>query len=69
MSLAPPACGSCRHFNDMARAIEAALPGLVSLGSAFAAVRSADGLCLYHGRYLTSSSTCAAHSARTPESA
>jgi hypothetical protein len=60
----PPPCAccvSCRHFNGRPLDIEAALPGLSSLSSAYAAVRSDDGLCGAHDRYVTSSSTCAAY--------
>jgi hypothetical protein len=54
-------CVTCHYFDDSVAAIEAALPGLSSLGSAYAAVRSADGLCQHHDRYVASSSHCAAH--------
>jgi hypothetical protein len=58
-------CDSCRHFNGRPMAIEAALPGLSSLSSAYAAVRSDDGICGMHDRYVASSSTCAAYGAAT----
>jgi hypothetical protein len=54
-------CAGCRHFNGRALDIEAAMPGLASLSSAFAAVRSDDGICAEHGRYVAASSVCAAH--------
>jgi hypothetical protein len=41
-------------------AVEAALPGLSSLGSAHSAVRSSDGICRYHLRYVAASSVCSA---------
>lgn len=39
--------------------LERALPGLASLSSAYAAVRSDDGLCCVHDRYVASSGSCA----------
>jgi hypothetical protein len=59
-------CHSCRHFEQSASEIEAALPGLSSLGSAYAAVRYEDGICGMHDRYVASSSDCALHAGRTP---
>ncbi len=38
--------------------LERALPGLASLSSAYAAVRSNDGLCSVHDRYVACSSSC-----------
>ena len=55
-----PACRQCRHFHNEAAEIEAALPGLSSLSSAYAAVRSSDGICAVHERYVTASSVCPA---------
>jgi hypothetical protein len=57
-------CLSCLHFNDAASDIEAALPGLASLSSAYAAVRSSDGLCGVHDRYVASRSVCDRHITR-----
>jgi hypothetical protein len=57
-------CASCRHFNDRPLDIEAALPGLSSLSSAFATVRSDDGICAVHDRYVAASSVCAAYANR-----
>lgn len=51
-------CGNCRYFNARPSDIEAALPGLSSLSSAYAAVRSDDGICAVHDRYLAASSVC-----------
>jgi hypothetical protein len=62
-SVRPDSCADCRHFNGRALDIEAALPGLSSLSSAFAAVRSNDGLCAVHDRYVAATSVCAAHAA------
>ena len=55
------ACRSCRHFEAQAAALEAALPGLSSLSSAYASVRAGDGLCALHVRYVAASSVCAQH--------
>ena len=53
-------CRICRHFTNTAPALEAAMPGLASLSSAYAAVRAADGICALHDRYVAASSSCAA---------
>jgi hypothetical protein len=53
-------CRRCRHFENAAAVLEASLPGLTSLGSAHAAVRSDDGLCAFHARYVMASGTCSA---------
>jgi hypothetical protein len=55
-------CGDCRHFNGRPSDIEAAFPGLSSLSSAYAAVRSDDGLCAAHDRYVAATSSCPQHS-------
>jgi hypothetical protein len=46
------------HFRGAAAELEAQLPGLGSLGSAFAAVRAADGLCMLRARYLSAEYSC-----------
>jgi hypothetical protein len=53
-------CGRCKHFQNAAEQVEAALPGLSSLSSAYAAVRCDDGICAVHERYIAASSVCAA---------
>jgi hypothetical protein len=53
-------CGQCKHFQNDARQVEAALPGLSSLSSAYAAVRCDDGICAVHERYIAASSVCPA---------
>jgi hypothetical protein len=55
---AAAACGRCRHFLQTAAALEAALPGLTTLSSAYAAVRADDGLCRLHDRYLAATFRC-----------
>ena len=56
----PPACLTCKHFKHAPAELEAALPGLSSLSSAYAAVRADDGICAVHQRYVTSTSVCPA---------
>jgi hypothetical protein len=55
-----PSCARCKHFQNDALQVEAALPGLSSLSSAFAAVRCSDGICAVHERYVAASSICPA---------
>jgi len=55
-----PSCRLCKHFENAAWHVEAALPGLSSLSSAYAAVRSSDGICAVHERYVAASSVCPA---------
>ena len=55
-----PTCLKCKHFNHAPAELEAALPGLSSLSSAYAAVRCDDGICAVHDRYVAASSVCAA---------
>ena len=52
------ACRACIAFVGDAAALEAALPGLRSMGSADAAVRSDDGLCRLHGRFVSARARC-----------
>jgi hypothetical protein len=47
------------HFERDPAKIEAAIPGLRSMGSGFASVRANDGLCRKHERYLSAQSSCA----------
>jgi hypothetical protein len=55
-----PTCMQCRHFKNAPAEVEAALPGLSSLSSAYSAVRCDDGICAVHDRYVAASSTCPA---------
>jgi hypothetical protein len=48
------------HFQNEALQLEAALPGLSALSSAFAAVRLDDGICAVHKRYVAAASVCPA---------
>jgi hypothetical protein len=58
-----PNCSGCRHFDNSPQAIEAAWPALRTLGSGHASVRSDDGLCARHDRYVTATGTCGSYSA------
>jgi hypothetical protein len=53
-------CGGCTHFQNGALQLEAALPGLSALSSAYAAVRLDDGICAVHERYVAAASVCPA---------
>ncbi len=57
-------CGACAFFNNDPHFLEAQIPGLRSLGSAAGSVRSDDGLCARHGRYLGARSGCASFEAK-----
>jgi hypothetical protein len=57
-------CGGCCRFDAAAGSLETQLPGLASLSSAHAAVRSDDGLCQVHQRYIASYYSCEAFEAR-----
>jgi hypothetical protein len=57
-------CRSCLHFQDSAPALEAAMPGLSSLSSAYAAVRADDGLCAIHARFVAAARVCDRHEGR-----
>ena len=58
-------CSGCVHFDDDRRHIESAFPGLATLSSAYAAVRSGDGLCGLHDRSVSAHSRCAHHQSRS----
>jgi hypothetical protein len=59
------ACRTCRHFDQRAPVLESMLPGLAALSSAYASVRSGDGLCTLRGRYAADSSLCDLHAEST----
>jgi hypothetical protein len=52
-------CGSCRYFCQAPHEIESQMPGMRSLGSVYASVRAADGICRRHDRYLGATARCA----------
>jgi hypothetical protein len=58
-------CASCSHFSNDPAALESELPGIRTLSSAYAAVRSSDGLCAIHQRYVAASSACASFAVST----
>jgi hypothetical protein len=64
-----PSCGSCRHLRRAGHELEAELPQLRTMSSAYAAVRADDGLCGVHHRYVTSYYGCSAYEAAINESA
>ena len=60
-----PACRACASFVDAPAELEAALPGLRSMGSAYAAVRGDDGLCRVHDRFVSARAYCDAFAGRS----
>jgi hypothetical protein len=54
-------CAGCRYFLNKPEELEALLPGLNTLGSAFGSVRDSDGLCERHQRYLRATCRCPEH--------
>ncbi len=63
------ACATCRHFVTDPKRIEALMPGLNVLSSAFASVRAGDGICLYHDTYQSSRYVCEDFAAATGDPA
>ena len=57
-SPAPPNCARCQHFDNSPTLLEAAIPGLRTLGSGYGAVRGSDGICQLHDRYLSARYGC-----------
>ncbi len=51
-------CARCKFFESDPAAIEAAFPGMSSLGSAYASVRSDAGLCIRRDLFLTPLKNC-----------
>ena len=56
-------CATCRYFETDPARIEAMLPGLTVLGSAYASVAARDGMCLRHDTYQSDACRCADHTA------
>lgn len=54
----PGQCGNCRYFRNDPADLERLLPGLTSLSSGYGSVRSNDGICLRHDRYLRAEASC-----------
>jgi len=65
VSAAKRCCGRCVFFENSPAAIEAAFPGLSAMSSGFASVRSQDGLCRKHDRYLSFRDVCRDFQARS----
>jgi hypothetical protein len=57
-------CARCAHFECDADVVEASLRGVGSLSSVYASVRSDDGVCRLHDRYLQSRSSCSQFAVR-----
>jgi hypothetical protein len=51
-------CRSCHHFRNDANYLETVFRGLTSLSSGYGSVRSDDGICVRHDRYLSARSSC-----------
>ncbi|MBF0621319.1 MAG: hypothetical protein HQL54_05280 [Magnetococcales bacterium] len=51
-------CGDCHHFVQSSLALEAEIPGLAIVSSAFGAVRDDTGLCRYHDQFFIARDTC-----------
>jgi hypothetical protein len=45
-------CRSCKHFDDDPASIEAQLPGITILGSAYGSVRGDAGICRVLQRFM-----------------
>jgi len=57
-------CKNCRFFNGEPAVLEASIPGLRVMGSAYSAVVHNDGLCARHDRYLSGTYHCGDFQAR-----
>jgi hypothetical protein len=57
----PPSvhCWACSYFRNDAAYLEASFKGMTSFSSGYASVRSDDGICTRHDRYLGAKSFCA----------
>ncbi|MCJ2136947.1 hypothetical protein MKK69_23340 [Methylobacterium sp. J-026] len=56
-------CGTCVHFETDPHRLERLFGNLAAMSSAFASVKSSDGLCRHRGLYLPAGETCADHAA------
>jgi hypothetical protein len=52
------ACRDCANFRNDPVFLERAIKGLNVMSSAFASVRSDDGLCLKHDRFMQAGGSC-----------
>jgi hypothetical protein len=55
---ARPHCAQCASFRGDPGDLEGSLPGLSSLSSGYASVRSDDGICVRHERFVGARSCC-----------
>jgi len=55
----PAQCARCESFRGEGRDFEILLPGLTALSSGYASVRSDDGICARHDRFVAAKSCCA----------
>lgn len=53
-----PRCLQCEHFRNSPEYLEAVYKGLTTLSSAYASVRSEDGICVLHDLYLAANRHC-----------
>ncbi len=51
-------CLQCKHFRNSSDYLEAACKGLTVLSSAYASVRSEDGICVLQDLYLSANQCC-----------
>jgi hypothetical protein len=51
-------CAGCARFIDDPARIEALIPGLLSMGSAWASVRADDGICAEHDLMVRARDSC-----------
>jgi hypothetical protein len=51
-------CANCIHFCNDPAFLERNMPGMASMSSAHASIRSDDGICARHDRYLSARSSC-----------
>ncbi len=63
MTEAIKACRTCVNFRNDPVFLETAIKGLNAMSSAWASVRSDDGLCLRHDRFTGAAGFCPAHAA------
>jgi hypothetical protein len=62
----PPRCGDCRSFCNDPLYLERESPGLAALSSGFGSVRSSDGICNEHARYVPVEAVCARFAPAVP---
>ena len=53
-----PQCFQCNHFRNSPEYLESACKGLKVLSSAYASVRSEDGICVLNDRYMSARQSC-----------